>query len=416
MSKLTPEAAWQRLEPWLEPLGEETIERSQSCGRIIAQALEATVDVPPADVSAMDGYALASQDAPETSWPVAGVIVAGDPPGFELSAGAAVRIMTGAPVPATADRVIPIELTDGGRQTMRIDRPVKAGANIRRRAEVLAQGNALLPPGTRLTPGSLSLYATHGYQNLPVQRQPTVSILTTGDEVVPPEVEPGPGQLRDSHTDFLVAAGASLGLNVLPLGIAPDEPERLSELIRTGLSADVLLLGGGVSMGELDLVEGVLEQLGCEVLFDRVSVQPGKPLVAARHPGGLVFGLPGNPASVMATFWLFVRPTLRRLQGLADGFWQGALAATLSASLPGASHRDRFLPAWVESQAGVLFAAPISPLGSHDLGAWARGNSLVRVRSGSPPAKSGDACEILPLADWPLAPATQSPDQTQEKP
>jgi molybdopterin molybdotransferase len=404
MSNLTPEVAWKRLEPWLEALGEETIERAAGLGRVIARALEATVDVPPADVSAMDGYALAAHDAPESSWPVAGVVVAGDPPGFELPAGTAVRIMTGAPVPETADRVIPIELTDGGRERMEVERPVRSGANIRRRAEVLARGDALLPPGARLTPGSLSLYATHGYQNLPVLRRPTVSILTTGDEVVPPEVEPGPGQLRDSHTDFLVAAGASLGLDFVSLGIAPDEPQRLTELIREGLNADVLLLGGGVSMGELDLVEGVLEQLGCQVLFDSVSIQPGKPLVAARHPGGLIFGLPGNPASVMATFWLFVRPALRRLQGLADGFWQGALAATLVAPLPGASHRDRFLPAQVESQDGALRAAPINPLGSHDLGAWARGNALVRVRAGSSPAEPGDACQILPLADWPLAP------------
>ena len=128
-------------------------------------------------------------------------------------------------------------------------------------------------------------------------------------------------------------------------------------------------------MGELDLVEGVLGELGCEVLFDRVSIQPGKPLVAARHSGGLVFGLPGNPASVMATFWLFVRPALRRLQGIADGFWQGALAAKLAAPLPGASPRDRFFPAQVESKDGTLWAAPINPLGSHDLGAWAQVNA-----------------------------------------
>jgi len=350
----------------------------------------------------MDGYALAASETTRASWPVVGAVVAGDPPGFELPAGAAVRIMTGAPVPVAADRVIPIELTDGGRETVVIERQVDAGANIRRRAEVHRRGDALLPPGSLLTPGSLSLYATHGYPRLPVHRRPTVTVLTTGDEVVPPEVEPVAGQLRDSHTDFLLSAGASMGLEFESLGIAPDEPERLEALIRQGLGADVLLLGGGVSMGELDLVEGVLARLGCEVLFDHVAIQPGKPLVVARHGGGLVFGLPGNPASVMACFWLFVRPALRRLQGLEDGFWHGAIRATLGAPLPGATHRDRFLPAQVDSAAGRLQAFPILPVGSHDLVAFAQGNALVRVPAGSAPAESGETCEILPLADWPL--------------
>jgi molybdopterin molybdotransferase len=227
-------------------------------------------------------------------------------------------------------------------------------------------------------------------------------VLTTGDEVVPPEVEPAAGQLRDSHTDFLLSAGASMGVELESLGIAPDEPDRLEELIRQGLGADVLLIGGGVSMGELDLVEAVLTRLGCEVLFDHVAIQPGKPLVVARHGDGLVFGLPGNPASVMACFWLFVRPALRRLQGLEDGFWRGAVKATLGAPLPGAKHRDRFLPCQVHPDDGHLAAFPILPVGSHDLVAYAQGNSLVRVPAASRPAGIGEPCEILPLVDWPL--------------
>ncbi|NJL27009.1 MAG: hypothetical protein HC897_03555, partial [Thermoanaerobaculia bacterium] len=140
------------------------------------------------------------------------------------------------------------------------------------------------------------------------------------DEVVPPEAEPGLGQLRDSNTAFLLAAGDTLGLGFRSLGIAPDRTDELREKITEGLESDVLLLCGGVSMGEFDLVEDVLAELGCRKLFDQVAIQPGKPLVAARHAGGWVFGLPGNPASVMVTFWLFVRPLLRRLMGSADGF------------------------------------------------------------------------------------------------
>ena len=228
-----------------------------------------------------------------------------------------------------------------------------------------------------------------------------MAFLATGDEVVPPDTDPLPGQLRDSHTDFILAAGSSLGIEVEPLGIAADRPEDLRERIGVGLEADVLLIGGGVSKGDYDFVEDVLADLGCEVLFDAVAIQPGKPLVAAFHSGGLVFGLPGNPASVLAGFFLFVRPTLRRLMGLMDGFWQGALAGELTAPLPAARGRDRFITAEVEFRAGRLLVAPMAPKGSHDLAAFARGTGLVRVRARSPEALPGQACEVLPLANWP---------------
>lgn len=271
------------------------------------------------------------------------------------------------------------------------------GAHIRRRGEVLRTGDPLLPAGALLTPGALSLIATHGYGEVPVHRAPSVAVLTTGDEVVAPEAEPAPGQLRDSHTDFLLAAGARLGLRFAALGIAPDRVEDLRRLVERGLNADVLLLCGGVSMGELDLVEGVLAGLGCTVVFDSVAIQPGKPLVFATHPGGMVFGLPGNPASAMVAYWLFVRPALKKLLGIEDGWWSGALAGTLAAPLPGAKARDRFLTATVEPRDGRLLVTPHPPKGSHDLAAFALGTALVRARAGAAPAAVGEACEVLLL-------------------
>jgi molybdopterin molybdotransferase len=398
---MTPEEAWSRLEPCLEALPPVGVERTAAAGRVLAAPLLATVDVPGADVSAMDGYAYAGELAAGAALPVAATIAAGQPPGLVLAAGEAAAIMTGAPVPAGADRVVPVERTDGGRERVAIRQPVELGANVRRRAEVLAAGDEILPAGCVVTPGALALVATHGHGKVSVHRRPTVAVLTTGDEVVPPEATPAPGQLRDSHTDFLRAAGATLGLAFAPLGIAPDEPRELARRVARGLEADVLLIGGGVSRGEFDLVEDVLAAHGCEILFDHVAIQPGKPLVAARHAGGLVFGLPGNPASVMACFWLFVRPALRRLEGLRDGFWEGVLDATVAAALPAAPDRDRFLPATVEFRAGELVAHPSSPKGSHDLMAWARGSALVRVRAGSHGAPAGARCQVLPLANWP---------------
>jgi molybdopterin molybdotransferase len=400
---LTPEQAWTRLAPLLAPLPPERMPRRAALGRVLAEPLVATLDVPASDVSAMDGYAIAGEVATGRPFPVVGTVAAGDPPGLALGPGRAARIMTGAPVPEGADRVIPVEWTDGGDREVTFARAAEPGAHVRRRGEILRAGEPLFAPGALLTPGALALLATHGVEEVAVHRAPRVAVLATGDEVVAPDRVPRPGQLRDSHTDFLLAAGASLGLAFTPLGIAPDRVEALRSLVERGLGFDVLLLSGGVSAGEFDLVEGVLAELGCRALFDAVAIQPGKPLVAAHHPGGLVFGLPGNPASAMVGFWLFVRPALRRLLGLADGFWREALAGRLSAALPAARDRDRFLPAEVAFAGGSLSVEPITSRGSHDLAAFARGTALVRVRAGSPPARPGDPCEVLPLADWRVA-------------
>jgi len=395
MAALQPDEAWRRIEERLGPLPEETIERRAAGGRVLTRSLAANVDVPAGDVSAMDGYALPGEVVPGESRAVSGAIAAGDPPGFQLAPPAVARIMTGAPLPANADRVVPVEETDAGRETVIFLRPSLPGQHIRRRGEILRVGDLLLPAGATLTPGALSLLAAHGHATVPVHRAPSVAVLTSGDEVVPPEQLPGPGQLRDSHTDFLLAAGHNLGLRFDPLGIAPDRVDALRPLVACGLRSDVLLLCGGVSMGEFDLAEGVLAELGCEAVFDSVNIQPGKPLVFAIHPGGWVFGLPGNPASVMVSFWLFVQPALRRLLGMPASWWGSALAGKLAAPLPGAGPRDRFIPAAVETRNGELLVTPFPPKGSHDLAAFGQGNALVRVRPGAEPAGVGERCEVL---------------------
>ena len=398
---ISPEDAWQRLAEVCSPLEPEEIDRRSALDRVLDSSLKATVDVPPMDVSAMDGFAVFGEVMAGDCMPISGVIPAGASPDCELAPDTAMRIMTGAPIPRDADRVIPVEQTSSTQDEVLFRSGTEAGAHIRRRAEIQSSGDPLLPAGTLLTAGGLSLLATHGIATVSVHRKPRVAFLATGDEVVPPDTEPRPGQLRDSHTDFLLAAGRSLGIEVEPLGIAADRREDLREKIGVGVQSDVLLIGGGVSKGDYDFVEEVLAELGCDLLFDAVAIQPGKPLVAATHSGGLVFGLPGNPASVMAGFFLFVRPTLRRLMGLQDGFWYGALAGELTAPLPAAKGRDRFLTAEVEFREGRLLVAPMAPKGSHDLAAFARGTGLVRVRAHSPEAQPGQACEFLPLANWP---------------
>ncbi len=398
---LTPEEAWGAIAAEAETLPVEPVSRADAVGRVLAAGLTATVDVPAHDVSAMDGFALGGDVEAGATLPVDGIVAAGDPPGAELRAGAALRIMTGAPSPAGADRVIPIEQTefDDASGAVRIVEPVPPGSHIRLQAEVTAAGGPLLAEGELLTPGGAGVLATHGIHEAPVHRRPTVATLSTGDEVVPAEAEPGPGQLRDSHRDFLRGALAQLGIDARSLGIARDDPAELREKVERGLDSDVLLISGGVSMGEFDFVEQVLGDtgLGCRILFDAVAIQPGKPLVAARHDQGWVFGLPGNPASAMVTYWLFVRPLLRVMTGARDRYWRGALSGRLTAELPGAKWRDRFLPCRFRVKSGEVLVEPRPPLGSHDLVAYGAGAGLVRVPKSSAPAAAGEPCEVLPL-------------------
>lgn len=418
---MRPEEAWTCLEPYLHPLASETIALQAAHGRVLAGPLNATLDVPGTDVSAMDGFAVAGAVVPGEPVPITGSVFAGDRPGLAVAQGQAARIMTGATVPRGADRIIPVELaevdaatSDTGAPVVRFSRSTETGAHIRRRAEIMRRGEALLGPGELLTPGALGLVATHGISRVEVHRAPRVAVLATGDEVVSPEEEPQPGQLRNSNTPFLVAAGAGLGLAFTSLGIAADRRDDLHAKIEAGMAYDILLLSGGVSMGEHDLVEGVLQELGASPLFDAVAMQPGKPLVAAHHAGGLIFGLPGNPASVMVAFWLFVRPALRRLLGLRDGFWHGALGGRLVSPAPGAKDRDRFLPAEVSFEGTLPMVSPRPPRGSHDLAAYGGGTALLRIRPNAEPAAAGAACEILPLADWRLPNPRTRRDQPEE--
>ena len=225
---LDPAEAWERIERHLSPRSSEVIERADARGRVLAGDLLATLDVPPTDVSAMDGFAVPRPPSDTlhsgpTELPVAFTVAAGDPPGAELPAGSAARIMTGAPVPGGGDRVVPIELTESSEVGVLIRQRGTSGQHIRRQGEVVRDGEPLLDAGHLVTPGALSLLATHGLEKVSVIRRPSVAFLTTGSEVVPSSQVPEPGQIRDSHSDFFAAATRQLGIRAKPLGIAPDD-------------------------------------------------------------------------------------------------------------------------------------------------------------------------------------------------
>lgn len=397
---IAPEEAWRRIASVARPLPAERVARRSAGGRVLALPLAATTEAPFADVSAMDGFALDGSVRQGAELVVAGTVAAGAAPGFRLPRGGAARIFTGAPLPLGADRVIPVEEVEevaGGR--IRLGDLPEAGRHVRRRGEITRPGDRLLEAGDRIGPSALALLASQGISEVEVVGAPRLAVVPTGDEVVAPEDEPRPGQLRDSHTDFLLAAAARLGLAAEPLGIAPDDPVELERRIGLGLAGfDVTLVCGGVSAGDRDFTETALGRLGARIEFDAVAIQPGKPLVFAHRDRRLVFGLPGNPASAMVAFRLFVVPALEILRGGSGAFWQDARPVALASALAAGPRRDRFVPARaLAAEPGHELVRPLAVRGSHDLATFARADRLLRVRAGEPARGAGDEVEAI---DW----------------
>jgi molybdopterin molybdotransferase len=286
-------------------------------GRVLAEDIRASLDVPPTDNSAVDGYAVASADI-AASGARALEVVADLPAGClydaVLGAGQAIRIMTGAPVPAGADTVYPQEVVEreGRRLTVGAIAP---GANVRRRGEDVSAGTVVIAEGTVLRPQELGVAASLGLPQVLVRQKPRVALLSTGDEVAEPGGERKPGQIFDSNRFSLRGLVEAAGGTVLDFGIVPDQFDELQRsLLEAGRSADIVLSSGGVSVGDYDLVKAALQEAG-GIDFWQVAMQPGRPLAVGHIGPAHFFGLPGNPVASMLTFHLFVRPALWKLAG-----------------------------------------------------------------------------------------------------
>jgi molybdopterin molybdotransferase len=296
---------------------EETLPVARGLGRVLAQDIRAPFDVPPADNSAVDGYAVrAAELAPGGSTRVR--VIADLPAGavFPGSVGPreTLRIMTGAPMPAGTDTVVPQELSERVGEWIDL-RPVDPGANVRARGEDVRTGEVVLRAGAVLRPQDLGLVASLGFAEVRVHRQPRVALLSTGDEVVEPGHPRGPGQIYDANRFSLGGMVAGAGADALDLGIVPDVREVLRErLLQAAGSADVVLTSGGVSVGDYDLVKSVLAEIG-SIDFWQVAMQPGRPFAVGRIADARFFGLPGNPVASLLCFHLFVRPALWKMGG-----------------------------------------------------------------------------------------------------
>jgi len=363
-------------------------------GLVLAQEVKTDRDYPPFDRSTRDGYAVCSRDVKAgAQLKCAGEIKAGDTVTEPLAAGTCVQIMTGAAVPSGADAVIMIEYTQRDGELVRFERAAQAGQNIVPRGSEAQAGQTILKPGMRLGFAELALAAQVGAVQLQCAKRPQVAILSTGDEVVLIDQQPGPFQIRNSNTVSLAAQVRIAGGEPVVLGNAADRAEDLGEKIERGLKKDALVLTGGVSMGKYDLVESVLKALGAEFFFDAVAIRPGKPAVFAICQGKPVFGLPGNPVSTMVTFQLFVTPAIDLLSG-AEGHSLPLVEARLGEALnerPGLAH---FLPARIEWRGAEPGVKALKWQGSGDIAALAGANCFLVVPAGREKIATGERVSV----------------------
>jgi molybdopterin molybdotransferase len=394
----------------ITPLAPASLELAAAEGCVLAEDVTAAVALPPFDNSSMDGYAVhaadvagASQDSPATLR-VTGEIAAGDIGAHRLVTGAAVKIMTGAQLPAGADAVVPVEWTDGGIAEVAIYRQAERGNAIRYVGGDAAEGETLLSAGTRLRPMQIAVAASAGRRALTVRPRPRVVVLSTGDELTEPGTPLVPGRIWDSNSYMIAACARETGAVAYRRSVVPDDPKGVLPALEEQLiRADLLITTGGVSMGgEHDVVKAALSELGT-VTFRKVAMQPGMPqgfgVIGQGGAGGSgarrgvpIFTLPGNPVSAYVSFQLFVRPAIAALQG-ADDLSLPSAQATLTGPVRSPSGRRSYLR-------GVLDGPKVTPLSgqqSHQIASLGRANALIIVPEWETQLPAGDTVDVLIL-------------------
>ncbi len=404
MSLRTLEQAQAILDGVGEVVGAEFVGLERAAGRVLSAAIQADRDFPPTDRSAMDGFAVRAADLPEPgrSLRVVGEVKAGDEaaPGT-LQPGTAMRIFTGGVVPPGADSVVMVEETeeDPSREHATFGQAVREGQHVRKLGSDRRAGDRVLSAGSMIQPPEIASLATVGVTQVPVYRRLRVAVLSTGDEIVPVSEQPGLHQIRNSNAAMLVAQLEEMNVEALPLGIAGDTAGALDEKIAGGLSADALLITGGVSVGEYDLVGEALERNGMELLCHKVAVKPGKPILVGRAGSCVVFGLPGNPISAFAGFRIFAAPLLRRISGLTH--WrEESIPARLTEGFRNRPGRVTFRLARIETGESGVEARLVEATGSGDVLALSRANGFIVVPAERDSLECGETVETR---RWPGA-------------
>ncbi len=378
----------------------ESVSLGESAGRVLAKPIVADRDYPPFDRSTRDGFAVRAAEVSEAgaTLEIIGEARAGTAFAGKIGPGQCIEIMTGAAAPSGVDAVIMIEHARVEGRRVRFDRAVRCGENIVPRGAEARGGAELLAAGTRIGAAETAVAGQVGATRLEVARRPRLAILSTGDEVVGVADAPGPLEVRNSNGVSIAALARLAGAEPVLLGNARDEKNELRRGIERGLEADVLVLSGGVSAGKYDLVEPVLRELGAEFIFDSVAIRPGKPVVFGACRGKVFFGLPGNPASTIVTFELFVRAALELLSG-AEARELPIVAARLAAAVRQKAPLTYFLPARLEWRGGEPLVRELPWPSSGDIVALAHATGFLIVRPERLEMAAGEWAEYWPRRD-----------------
>jgi molybdopterin molybdotransferase len=378
-------------------LPKERVAIGEAVGRVLAEDMSASAELPAFATSAVDGFAVRAADAGQTLH-VVGESAAGRPFAGGVERGTAARILTGGVLPAGADTVVMVEDVRLAGESVTVPKDLRSGNNFHRPGADVKAGELVLGAGTQLGAAELGLAAALGFAQVDVYRRPRVALLSTGDELVEVGKKPGPGQITDSNRWALLAALREAGVEVRILGIGPDEPQALRRLVVDALdAADVLVTSGGVSVGTHDLVKPLLESLGT-VHVGRVKLKPGKPFTFATLPDGkFAFGLPGFPVSSLVTFEVFVRPALRKMQGFAR-LQRPTLPVRLGYDARATADRTEYQRVTLRRDGAELVAETTGSQSSSRLLSLAGAHALVRIAPGDEGVKAGTIVEAMILA------------------
>ncbi len=389
-------------------LDHERVLIDDALGRVLAADVTAPRDVPHEDNSAMDGFAVRHVDIRDATvsntirLTVIGESRAGSPFDRGVSPGEAVRIMTGALVPAGADTVVMSEYTSAAGEDVQVVQDPGKGANIRRKGEYIACGDTVLRKGETIGAAEIGILATLGYSQVQVYRQPVVAVLSTGDELVELGHALGPGQIYSSNAYSIAAQIKECGAVPLPLGAAHDDEKELIEKLRPGLSADVIVTSGGISEGRHDLVKQALIRVGMQVIFWKVAMKPGKPVLFGVLDQKPVFGLPGNPGASIICFEQFVRPALLKMMGHRRLMRPQFEAILDGQAIRGSSDRVSFLRCRLQDDNGRLLTRVIPRLGVGLHRSSLATDGLIVIASGRGLVKPGDGVTVQILR-WPVS-------------
>jgi len=387
-----------------KPLADRRFAICEALGLRLQESIVSAVDSPPFDKSLLDGYAVMASDTAPTRH-VLEQVIAGEVPHHAVQPGTTISVMTGAPIPDGADAIVKCEevqqINDATVQLPKLS--VESGTGILHRGAAFHMGQEVLSAGRRLSPIDIALLAEVGRAGVVAVPRPRVAVLPTGNELVVAGEPVGAGQICNSNGPMLLALLESVGAVPVDLGIGRDDPNQLRELIQQGLEADVLLVTGGVSAGVMDLVPGVLQDLGVRQVFHKVRMKPGKPVWFGEYEQDrrktLVFGMPGNPVSTLVSFEVFVKPALRVLAG--ESFMPARpQRAVLTASITHQGKRPTYYPSQIDfgrRSAGLPTVEPLPWRGSADLAALTRANALTILPEGDYELPADAEVDVLTL-------------------